>query len=210
MFLGALAFALTPSDSWLALFGLLVSLAGLTLLTRVIRLARDPAYGGRHVGHAPTGRVYWTIVIVRVFLFLAMAIGAIAWLWYFGTDMNEVRLLLSSPRYVDAQIIGREIVPDRSSVGYVDYAYRVQPTLAPVDRFAVAHSDYPKFTIGTPLEVTYAASAPRVHRVGHITWEYAVRRTLYWLLLLVTGAAYLLLPLRLLPLKRQSAKPRRA
>jgi hypothetical protein len=204
MLLGALGFALLPSDSWLALFGLLASLGGLALFYRAVRFARDSALAGRRSHAAPAGRAYWMMVLARAALVLAMLVGAVAWTWFFGTDMNEVRLLLSSPHYVNAQIIGREIVGDKAAVGFVDYAYRVQPTLAPVDRFAVPHAEYPRFTIGRALEVTYADGAPRVHRIGHITWEYGVRRIVYWLLLLANGAAYLFLPLSLLRVRRRA------
>jgi len=119
-----------------------------------------------------------------------------------------MRLLLFDPHYTSAQVIGKEIVPGNAVVGYVHYAFRATPTLAPENRFAVPHAQYGRYRVGQSFEVTYAASAPRVYRIGHVTWEFALRRAIYWLLLLANGAAYLLLPLWLLRFRLRTP-PRR-
>lgn len=210
MLLGAAAFALTPQDSWIALTGLLASLGGLALLYRVIRLARvkftTPTMDAVESRGIAAGCGF---ALLRAALILAALVGAITWVWFAANDMNEIRLLLMSPRYTNAQTIGREIVRDSDPVGYVHYAYRVSPTLAPEDRFAVPHGEYKRFWTGLQFEVTYAASAPRVHRVGHVGWDLAVRRTVYWLLLLANGAAYVLLPLWLMRFRKRAAPERR-
>ncbi len=204
MLLGATAFSLTGQESWFALTGLLASLGGLALLYRVIRIARSQAAGSLRFGQAAdAARFGCAFLLLRVLLLLATVAGAGSWLWFAFNDMNEVRMLLGAPRYTDAQVIGREIVRKDAAVGYVHYAYRVSPTLAPEDRFAVPHDQYGRYLTGSSLEVTYAAAAPRAHRIGHLAWEFGVRRALYWLLLLANGAAYLFLPLWLLRVRRK-------
>ncbi len=209
LLLGAIAFALTSQDSWIALTGLLASLAGVALLYRVIRMGRVKiATPAPMEGSTRDIAIGLAFALLRTSLILVLIVAAGAWIWFSSSDMNEIRMLLSEPRYTDAQVIGKEIVRDRATIGYVHFAYRVSPTLAPEDRFAVPYSQYSHYRAGLSFEVTYSATAPRVHRVGHVTWELAVRRLIYWLLLLANGAAYLFLPLWLLRFRKRAAAAR--
>src|SRR5579862_8028184 len=89
MLVGAATFALTAQDSWIALTGLLASLAGLALLYRVVRLGRGAIAARMRLGtgssSVPLG---CAIVLVRVGLILALLIGGGTWLWFAGVDMN--------------------------------------------------------------------------------------------------------------------------
>ena len=193
--LGAALFTLTAPDSWRGLTALLASLGGLALLYGVVRLWRE-RFGDRspHIQFAAEDQRVWVWTLLRVGVVVLMVVAAGFWTWCAAVDMNEVRLLLSDPHYGTAQVVGKEIVRNGAVVGYIHYSYRVTPTLAPESRFAVARSDYAHYRIGAPLDITYANSAPRVHRLTRTTWEYGLRRALYWLLLLTNGAAYFMLP----------------
>ena len=201
---GSAGFALTAQDSWIALTALLASLGGLALLYGVIRRVRE-----RFTGRARSNAARTTVAagcantVGRAVLILVLGIAAIAWVWFAASDMNEVRMLAVDPRFTQAQVIGKELVDRGVPTGYVHYAYRVTPSLAPEDRFAVPYSTYKRYWTGASIAVTYAAAAPRIHRIGHITGEYAIRRALYWLLLLGNGAAFLFLPLWLLQMQRR-------
>ena len=69
------------------------------------------------------------------------------------------------------------------------------------------HGDYNRYRMGERFEVTYAASAPLVHRIGRVDWLYALGRLAYWLLLLLNGGAYLFFPLWLLEFRRRPIYP---
>jgi len=185
---GLAAFTLTPPDGWTGLIGLSAFLFGIAGLFGLMRQWRN-LYGKRRATALLNVRLKWIRILMRVAAVIIMAIGAIAWIWSAAIDLREVCLLAADPHYARAQITGRELVKRRAPIGYVHYAYRVTSTLAPEDRFAVAFSDYPKYRVGMAFEITYAGAEPRIHRLGHIVWEYAIRRALYWLLLLCTGVA---------------------
>jgi hypothetical protein len=202
---GAVGFALTAPDSWASLTALLAHLVGLALLYAATHIWME-RFGGRLrlAAHASRGaRQGCGIALLRIFLIVVLTAGTGIWLWFSAQDLNEIRLLISGGRVASAQIIGRDIVAANDPIGFVDYAYRTSPTSAPQDRFAVAHVAYPRYHIGQSFEVTYASAAPRVHRIGRVDWVYAVRRLLFWLLLLANGAAYLYLPLWLLEFRRR-------
>ncbi len=204
---GAIGFSMTAPDSWIAQIALLIHLAGLALLYTAARRWTDRTAGSdkpparpRSTGHG------CAIAIFRATLILTMIASAGWWLWFAAIDLNEMRLLVTGGRTATAQFIGKEIVSEQAPIGYVHYAYRVSPTMAPEDRMAVPRADYAGYTIGTRFEVTYAAADPRVHRIGSVGWLAALRRLTYWLLILANGAAYLFLPLWLLELRRRPAK----
>jgi hypothetical protein len=200
---GAAAFAATPPDSWAALTALVAHLGGMALLYTALHLWMERLGGrARLVATARGVTQGCLIAVVRVIMILIIIAASGFWLWFTAIDLNEMRLILSDPRYTAAQVIGEEIVPAAAPVGYVDYSYRVSRTLAPVGRFAVPHANYPRYTVGDRIDITYAAAAPRVHRAGRVDWWYGLRRLLYWLLVAANGAAYLFLPLWMLEFRR--------
>jgi hypothetical protein len=75
--------------------------------------------------------------------------------------------------------------------------------VAPVDHLVARRGDARTYRIGQRFEVTYAASAPRVHRIGRLDWQFSARRILFWPLLLADAAGYILLPLWLLECRRR-------
>ena len=192
---GAGIFALTAPGSWLACGALLASLCGLALLYDAVRSWRRQM-AAQSAGPVPSRAApAWLFPALRITNVVIAFAAAAAWLWAAGSDLNEMRLILSAPRYTAAQVIGRELMPRRSTFGYVHYAYRVTGSLAPESRFAVPLADYDRYRAGRSFDVTYAGGAPPVHRMGRIGWEYGLRRFVTWLLLLANGAGYLLLPL---------------
>jgi len=202
---GAIGFAVTAPNSWVGLAALLAHLAGLVLLYAATYIWMEGLGGRARITASPLRRPQQgcAMALLRTLLIATMVVAAGFWLWCSVVDLNEMRLLLSSPRYGTAQVTGRDIVPAGNPIGYIHYSYRVSPTLAPEDRFAAPHIAYPRYPIMQPIEVTYAAAEPRVHRIGRVDWLYALRRLVYWFLLLANGAAYLYLPLWLLEFRRQ-------
>ena len=203
--LGAISFALTATDSGLTLTAMAAHLCGIALLYSAIHLTMERSGGRlRLAGTEPRPpRSGCAIALLRTLLIVAMVAAGGVWVWSAGVDLNEVRHLVFGGRTATAQVIGRDIVPANAPIGYIHYAYRASPTIAPEDRFPVPHSAYPQYRIGQPFQVTYAAADPRIHRIGRVDWAYGIRRLLYWLLLLANGGAYLYLPLWLLEFRRQ-------
>lgn len=200
---GAAAFAVMPPDSGTALTALVAHLGGLALLYSVLQLWMERLGGRTRLAATARGVAQGCLIaVVRVVMILAIIVAGGFWLWFSVIDLNEMRLILADPRYTAAQVIGEEIVSAKVPIGYVDYAYRVSRTLAPVGRFAVPHANYPRYAVGDRIDITYAAAAPRVHRTGRVDWRYGLRRLLYWLLIAANGAAYLFLPLWLLEFRR--------
>lgn len=202
---GAALAAFSPLNSWLFLLSLVLHLGGLICLYSASalwmkRFSRPP----RGVENGGCG-----IALLRMLFIVLLLGGAGVWLWSAGVDMNEMRLLLVDGRHTNAQVIGHEIVPKGAVIGYVDYAYRATPTRSIQDRFPVPYSDYAAYRMGQPLRVTYAAGSPQVHRLGDTDWVFALIRLLYWLLLLLNGAGWLLFPLWLLEFRRPAKLPPR-
>jgi hypothetical protein len=199
---GAIGFAVTAPDSWIGLAALLAHLSGLVLLYAATRIWMDRFGGRARLAATQRPQQGCAVALLRIVLIASMVGAAGFWLWCTVVDLNEMRLLLSGARFATAQVTGKDIVPAKDPTGYIYYSYRVSRTLAPEDRFAVPYPAYPRYRMGQPIEVTYAAGAPRVHRLGRVDWQYALRRLLYWLLFLANGAAYLYLPLWLLEFRR--------
>jgi len=200
----AAIFASTPQDSWPALIALLASACGIGLLFNAIRIwIRKISERASRSAKSRSIQQGCAIAFIRFALILVSIVAAGCWIWYMISDLNEIRQLLSGPQITSAQVIGKELVSPAAPIGYVHYSYRVSRTLAPFDRFAVAHSDYNRYHVGQAFTVTYAASNPRIHRIGRVDWSFALRRLLYWCLVFLNSAGFLLLPLWVLEYYRQ-------
>lgn len=204
---GALCFAWAPRESWGACAALLTHLAGLLVLyfvgSRWLKRVQAARSRPSSQSRAPHG---CAVALLRAGLILALVGWTGFALWSAAIQTNEMFLLLTGGRTVDAQVIGKEIVENKAPVGYVNYSYRVSRTIAPVSRFAVPHAAYPRYRVGQRLTVTYAVAAPGVHRLGQVDWPYALRNLLYLALIYANGAAYFFLPLRLLEYRRRRAR----
>ena len=134
---GAITFALTAPNSWMALASLLAHLGGLLLLYVATRIWMEH-FGGRarFAGTALRGpRQGCGVALLRVALITVMVAAAAFWLWCTITDLHEMWLLVAGGRVAIAQVIGRDIVPATAPIGYIHYSYRASPTMAPEDRF---------------------------------------------------------------------------
>ena len=197
-------FSSNSFDSWTALTALLVHFGGLVLLYSAVRVWMV-RFGGRKLLVGDGQRSVTSgclLALVRFVLIMAIVAASGIWLWFSAVDLNEIRMLVTDGRPGRATVVGRDIMPAKAPVGYVNYSYRVTPTVAPVGKFAVVARDIPSYWTGRQIDITYAAPAPSVHRLGRVDWLYGLRRLCYWLLLLANGEAYLFLPLWLLEFRR--------
>jgi hypothetical protein len=200
----AAIFASTAQDSWFALVALLMSACGIALLSYAIRMWIQKI-GDRGAQRAKARSIQQgcALAIIRFGLIVVTIVAAGCWLWFMISDLNEVRMLLSSPVVTSAQVIGKDLVRPEAPIGYVHYSYRVTSTLAPEDRFAIAHSEYNRYRAGQAFTLTYASVNPRVHRIGQVDWSFALRRLVYWSLVFLNSAGFLLMPLWVLEYYRQ-------
>jgi hypothetical protein len=200
----AAVFANTGQDTWYGLFALFASACGIALLFNAIRLwVQKIGERSARQDNERTVQQGCILAFLRFLLILIMILAAGCWLWFSLSDLNDLRLLISGPVIAQATVIGNELVRPEAAIGYVHYSYRVTGTLAPEDRFAVPHSQYTRYYTGQQFPVTYSASDPRVHRIGQVDWSYVVRRLLYWCLVFVNSAGFLLLPLWVLEYYRR-------
>lgn len=207
VFAGAAACVAAPSNTWLTVVGLLGNLTGIALLYRATHLWMNwPGRRARFAQRSTSAlRPGIGPAIIRVALIIAMAAATLVWLWNAAVETNELRLLVFEGKTARAQIIGHDIVPKSAPVGYVHYAFRVSPTLAIEDRFAVPHRSYADYTVGQSFLVTYATAAPHIHRVGGVAGLLLAQRICYWLLLLAIALAYLYFPLWFMEFRRPAA-----